>query len=337
MFKNFIHFIKYNNLTILIVLAIFLLVSGVFAATPVGKTVIGGKQTTINGIDNSLLLAADLDNFDMDFNIERIEEDKKYYYVTYTYLDLLLNKNVWQYQLLEKTRKISKNLKKDLGAYLAEEFSEQYDFRRKDLKKAQERAQESGAQKRVIVSKYSGLIGQTLNLATKLFSSYQPVKERTIPSPSKPKFLQTKRIKKDNSTPDNLTKVYNDYIAKSDPDGDNIFFSADNCPQTYNPEQTDSDGDGIGDVCDLNIGDNAASSTEEEIDFSTSDEQNGSSSLSFDQKESAEKEQNMDEKNQNNQGVEDSNQEQSVEIVDLTTNNKTDSASGSIATSTQSN
>ena len=35
-----------------------------------------------------------------------------------------------------------------------------------------------------------------------------------------------------------------------DPDGDGFDHVYDNCPNTYNPDQLDVDGDGIGDVCD---------------------------------------------------------------------------------------
>jgi len=35
-----------------------------------------------------------------------------------------------------------------------------------------------------------------------------------------------------------------------DSDGDTVPDTADNCPSDYNPDQTDSDGDGIGDACD---------------------------------------------------------------------------------------
>jgi len=35
-----------------------------------------------------------------------------------------------------------------------------------------------------------------------------------------------------------------------DSDGDGIMDPNDNCPYNYNPDQTDCDGDGIGNVCD---------------------------------------------------------------------------------------
>ena len=39
-------------------------------------------------------------------------------------------------------------------------------------------------------------------------------------------------------------------IAFADRDRDGIYDHKDNCPDTYNPSQDDSDGDGLGDVCD---------------------------------------------------------------------------------------
>ncbi|MGA1790388.1 MAG: putative metal-binding motif-containing protein [bacterium] len=40
----------------------------------------------------------------------------------------------------------------------------------------------------------------------------------------------------------------------ADTDGDGVVECADNCPDVWDPNQTDSDGNGIGDVCELTIG-----------------------------------------------------------------------------------
>ncbi len=42
-------------------------------------------------------------------------------------------------------------------------------------------------------------------------------------------------------------------IAPSDSDGDGVFDSADNCTEIANPDQLDTDGDAIGNVCDQDI------------------------------------------------------------------------------------
>ncbi len=46
--------------------------------------------------------------------------------------------------------------------------------------------------------------------------------------------------------------VFNcDDPATSDPDGDDVCSSVDNCPSDFNPHQEDADGDGYGDACDV--------------------------------------------------------------------------------------
>jgi len=50
----------------------------------------------------------------------------------------------------------------------------------------------------------------------------------------------------------NIRELYG--IAYSDNDNDNVPDDVDNCPEDFNPDQTDSDGDGVGDVCEATTG-----------------------------------------------------------------------------------
>jgi hypothetical protein len=255
MFKKFTHFIKYNNATLLILVIIFIIGSGAWAQTDAGQDFIGEKETRIENIDNSLLLDIDLENFDMDFKIERIESDPEYYYVTYTYLDLIEGEDAWEYLLLEKVRKVSKKLKKDLGVFLGEELKEERDVRIALLIQAQEKAKEEGLQTRTEVEEYSGLIGKTLVIGEKFFKNYEAVKVNTLPSPTiPPTLLASREENKDiESASDDLTKIYTEALERLDADEDGYFKLEDNCPDIYNPEQVDSDNNGIGDLCEEDI------------------------------------------------------------------------------------
>jgi len=56
--------------------------------------------------------------------------------------------------------------------------------------------------------------------------------------------VATNGLGKDNCPSDNNPD-------QSDTDNDGIGDACDNCPAVFNPVQTDSDGDGDGDACDL--------------------------------------------------------------------------------------
>jgi hypothetical protein len=265
MFQKFLQFIKYNNATVIIIVIFFVVGTGVFASET-GQELIGEKTTRVEGIDNTALLEADLDNMDMNFTIEDIGEDDKYYYVTYTHLDLEKENNVWEYQVQERVRNVSKKSGVKLDKYLVEEFKEEYQSRIKYLREQKQEAEEVGLEKKVEISDYSGLAGKILSLVDNVFENYDAVKVRVLPTPINSISLRELKIARStNSTPedgqagqaegesvaDNLTTVYEDYINRNDPDGDDILNVIDNCPGDYNPDQSDRDGDEIGDVCDL--------------------------------------------------------------------------------------
>ncbi|MFH1233277.1 MAG: hypothetical protein V1649_01340 [Patescibacteria group bacterium] len=212
MFQKFFYFIKYNNATVIILAIILMLGASVFAASP---ETIGQKQTQIIGIDNALLIQSDLDNFNMDFKIQNIEQDDQYYYVSYTYLDLIVIKQAWQYQLSEKTVKISKKIRQDIGIYMAKNLSKHHEARIRELKQEQILALANGEQNRIEETEYTGLIGKTLDLATAVFPNYEPVKKVELPSPTNFGLPNINSSAPASSGTDDLTKIYNDYIANN--------------------------------------------------------------------------------------------------------------------------
>jgi len=248
--KKIIFFLKYNNFSLFVVLIFFLAASGVFAQTEVGRDLIGQKTISVQGVDNALLLSADIAALNLNFEVEKIEESEQYYFITYTYLDFIEKDKSWQYQLQEKAMKVSKRQKQDLGEYLAEEFSELSAARKKDLLHAQELARDGGVSRRVEVEGYDGLIGRTLDVAARVFPGYEPFRGRELPSPTSFALKTVAPIASVNEVSDDLAATYNTYIAKQDPDGDNIFGNLDNCPTIINPLQEDMDIDNVGDACD---------------------------------------------------------------------------------------
>jgi hypothetical protein len=210
MFDKIINFLKYNNATI-IILAIVLIVGG--GALAAGPENIGQKQTSIEGIDNTLLLSVDLATFNMDFKIETIEQDEKYYYVTYSYLDIVIIDNAWQYQLNQNTQKVSKRIKQDIGEYMAKFLVKHHEARIRELTEEQKLAQAQGQTTRVEVTEYSGLVGLTLDLASTVFPGYDPVVKRELPAPENFNLPETTNNQTTNDGTDNLTQIYNDYVA----------------------------------------------------------------------------------------------------------------------------
>ena len=210
--RKIFDFIKYNNAAVIILAIVLILGGGALAAGPEN---IGQKQTSIQGVDNTALLAADLDAFNMDFKIENIEQDEKYYYVTYNFLDLVILDNAWQYQLSRKTQKVSRKIKEDIGVYMAKFMAKHYEAKMRELKQEKSLAQSAGEQKRVEVTEYSGLIGRTLDLASVIFPGYDPVVKNELPSPENfnlPETANSGAATASGAT-DNLTQIYNDYLA----------------------------------------------------------------------------------------------------------------------------
>jgi len=224
--KSWLDFIKYNNAFLIVLAAGVIAFSGLaLASEEVRDNTIGGKQVYAEGVDNTLLLEQNFDEFKMDYKITGITEDEESYVVTYSYVDFNLSSSdigsrtprgesdsqtgsVWQFIEKQGARKINKPFRQDLGVYLAEQLSQEAKARLKELKKLQKEEQEKGETKIVQVTKYSGLIGKVLDLSGEVFPGYEPIKKIELATPEAEESV----LRRASSGGDNLNNVYSEWV-----------------------------------------------------------------------------------------------------------------------------
>ncbi|MCK4891250.1 MAG: hypothetical protein KAS78_01145, partial [Candidatus Pacebacteria bacterium] len=189
MFKKIINFIKYSNVfTIVALIAFVAIASAVASNDSIKKNIIGEEVVETQGVDNTLLLAEDLDNFDLEMKIIGVAEDSESsddlksinlgnYYVDYQYKTLAIQDDVWQAVLKEKHLVVSKEelQGEDLGLHVSEELGEIIDYEISFLKEVQENEKEKGQTLVQETTKYTGLIGLVLDTKTKELPGYEPV------------------------------------------------------------------------------------------------------------------------------------------------------------------
>jgi hypothetical protein len=168
--QNIINFIKYHNLVPIILGVVLLVAAGAFANEDVRKTVIGEEIITEQGIDNSLIMSADLDNFDMALQIQNVTEDEEKYYVDYIFKTIAIQGNSWQEVWREKRLAVSKKHlgEEDLTSYVMEELGQVIDNELAYLKKVQIIERERGLQRIVSSVEYTGLRGLFNDLKKKI-------------------------------------------------------------------------------------------------------------------------------------------------------------------------
>ena len=235
--KSWFDFIQYNNaFLVLLVIGIIAFGGLTFASEEVRDATIGGQKVYAEGVDNTILLQQDFDQFNMDFKITGIVEDEEQYVVAYSYIDFDLVSstnadngavtnsresnatnnhefaNVWQFVEKQASRKIDKPFRQDLGLYLAEQLRQEATARLKELKNLQAEERAKGETKIVQVTEYSGLIGKVLDLSAAVFPGYEPVKKVELPTPAADEQIA---LRAQSGSSDNLTNVYNNWVAEN--------------------------------------------------------------------------------------------------------------------------
>ena len=177
MLKKIVKFIRYNALVTVVIIIAFVAVASAVADEDTRNKVIGEEVVEKSGVDNSALLATDLDNFDLAMKIVGALEDEENYYINYQYKTLAIKNNVWQEVLYQKQMTVSKESLdgRDLGLYVMEELGEIIDYQLAYLKEVQENEVDKGETRITEVKEYTGLIGLVLDTETKELPGYEPV------------------------------------------------------------------------------------------------------------------------------------------------------------------
>lgn len=176
--QKIINFVKYHNaFTIGLILVLF---GGgaIFAASPDARNAVIGKEiVSLQGIDNSLIRNADLENFDFQMKIDNVTEDQDNYYIDYSFHTLGVENNKWQ--IISRSAKMTV-LKislagQDLGLYVQAQLANIVQNELEYLKQAQAAEKEKGLTQIVQTTEYTGLIGLVLDTKNQVLPGYEPV------------------------------------------------------------------------------------------------------------------------------------------------------------------
>ena len=177
-----IDFIKYHNAFTIGLILVFVFSGAIFASEDLHDAIIGEEIITQTGIDNTQLLAADLDTFDLAMTINAVSKDEENYYIDYSFNTLGIKDNVWQPLAKSATMTVSKAAlgDKDLGLYLTEELGEIADYELAYLKEVQTAEIEKGKTEIVETTEYTGLVSLVLDIKNKVLPGYELVVEQAV-------------------------------------------------------------------------------------------------------------------------------------------------------------
>lgn len=201
------NFILYNNTIPLVLGVLFLGSTLTFAANEEARDAVLSSEAAVTAVDNSYIRNVNLDVFDVEISVDRIEEDMEYYYVYYLISTISLVDGVWQPVTQERTLQVLKNElgDEDLGLYVTKQLSDLYNYEKRLLADTQEAENSIGPTNKTITTEYSGLLGRMLDPENEVFPGYDPVvtPPPAIPGPT-PRVFEERLDSGDNVVIENI-------------------------------------------------------------------------------------------------------------------------------------
>jgi hypothetical protein len=175
--KKLSQFLQYNNFVPVALAVLILGGTGTFAATPAGQQALLASAQSVVSVDNTFLIALDVESFEFGATVTAVEETAEYYTVSYDLETVDIVNDIWQPVTKQQEMKVYKAILEDndLGLYVQEELSEVVEHHRQITAQAQKNEQEAGASVKKVATVYSGLVGQFLSTSEEEFESYNQV------------------------------------------------------------------------------------------------------------------------------------------------------------------
>jgi len=176
--KRLINFVKYNNAFVIGLVLVLFGGGAIFAASPDARSAVVGKEiVTVQGVDNSRIINADLENFDFQMKIENVTEDATNYYVDYSFRTIGIEGNEWQTITRNLQMTVAKDALagQDLGLYVQTQLANIAQNELVYLELAQTAEKEKGLTQIVRTTEYTGLIGLVLDVKNAVLPGYDPV------------------------------------------------------------------------------------------------------------------------------------------------------------------
>ncbi|MDP1721597.1 MAG: hypothetical protein Q8L37_00140 [Candidatus Gottesmanbacteria bacterium] len=183
--KSLVHFITYNNAVPIALGVLFLGAGGALAASPEVRHAVYATKEIIRAVDNTQLLAANIDSYRFNVKVNSVTEDDTNYYVDYSYTTLAVSDGVWRDFPKSNHMKISKRSMtgRDLGLFVAEQIGQVISQEMADLKQVQYAEKTKGVTPKVVAVEYSGLVGRMFDTKEMTFPGYVPVVVPVVSAP----------------------------------------------------------------------------------------------------------------------------------------------------------